>query len=311
MGLRPFRFGVQLSSATGAAAWRDRARRAEDLGYSTVWMPDHFDDQWGPMVGLTAVAAATSTVRIGALVFDNDYRHPGVVAKEMATLDIVSEGRVEFGIGAGWLRSDYDEMGLAYDAPAVRIDRLEEAVRVIKALWSGERTDLDGHHYRLRQARGRPRPVQQPHPPILIAGGGRRVLGLAAREADIVGFNMNLASGWVGPEAARSAVAERFRERVRWVREAAGGRLEHLEFHCNASFCMVGADRDAMAAAMAPGFGITADEALAVPVALVGSVEQICASLEERREQYGFSYWGIPGDACEAFGPVVNRMAGR
>lgn len=311
MGLRPFRFGIQLASAPDAGAWRDQARAAEDLGYATLWMPDHFDLQWGPMVGLTAAAAATTTIRIGSMVFDNDYRHPAVLAKEMATLDIVSAGRVELGLGAGWLRADYDEVGLAYDPPATRVERLEEGVQVVKALWADGRADFDGRHYQLRQAAGRPRPVQRPHPPVLIAGGGRRVLGVAAREADIVGFNMSLAAGWVGPEAARSAVAERFRERVDWVREAAGARFDQLELHCHTAFCLVGADRGSTAAAMAPGFGITPDEALDVPVALVGSVDEICASLERRREEFGFSYWGIPGDALRAFAPVVARLSGQ
>ena len=311
MGLRPFRFGVQVASAPDARAWRERARAAEDLGYAAFWMPDHFDQQWGPLVGLTAAAAATTTIRIGALVFDNDYRHPAVLAKEMATLDVVSEGRVELGIGAGWLKSDYDQLGIPYDQPGTRVERLEEGVKVVKALWDGGPADVDGRHYRLRHPGGRPRPVQRPHPPILVAGGGRRVLGVAAREADIVGFNTSLAAGWIGPDAARSAVAERFRERVAWVREAAGDRFDQLELQCNTAFCMVGADRRATAEAMAPGFGISPDDALEVPVALVGSVEEICASLEQRREEFGFSYWGVPGDACEAFAPVVARLAGQ
>lgn len=311
MGLRPFRFGVQLRSAPDARGWRERARAAEDLGYDTLWMPDHFDDQWGPLVGLTAAAAATTTIRIGALVFDNDYRHPGVLAKEMATLDIVSEGRLELGMGAGWLKSDYEELGIPFDPPGDRVERLEEGVKVVKALWAQGPADFDGRHYRLRHAAGRPRPVQQPRPPILVAGGGERVLGVAAREADIVGFNMSLAAGWVGPEAARSAVAGRFRQRVDWVREAAGDRFDQLELHCNTAFCMVGADRRATAQAMAPGFGISPEQALEVPVALVGSVDEICASLERRREEFGFSYWGVPGDAWQAFAPVVARLAGQ
>lgn len=311
MGLRPFRFGLQLPSATDGRAWRDTARAAEDLGYSTLWMPDHLDDQWGPLVGLTAAAAATTTIRVGALVFANDYRHPAVLAKEAATLDLVSEGRLEMGMGAGWLRSDYDEYGLPYDTPGTRIERLGEAVHVVKAMWAGGKVTFDGRHYQLREARGAPRPVQRPHPPLLVGGGGRNVLTLAAREADIVGFNTNLSAGRIGPEVARSALAARFAERVAWVRQAAGRRFDDLELQCHTSFCLVGADRRATAAAMAPAFGITAEEALDVPVALVGSVEEICDTLEQRRERYGFSYWAVPGDACAAFAPVVARLAGR
>ncbi|MGH9178342.1 MAG: TIGR03621 family F420-dependent LLM class oxidoreductase, partial [Acidimicrobiales bacterium] len=305
MGLRPFRFGAQFASAADGRTWRERAKAAEDLGYATFWMPDHLDDQWGPLVGLTAAAAATTTIRIGALVFDNDFRHPAVLAKEMATLDLVSEGRLELGIGAGWLASDYVAHGLAFDPPHTRVERLEEAVQVVKGLWSGQPATFDGHHYRLDRASGWPRPVQAPHPPIMVAGGSRKVLGVAAREADIVGFNTSLAAGAVGPDAARSALAARFHERVAWVKEAAGDRFDELELQCNTAFCLVGVDRWATARAVAPGFGITPEEALDVPIALVGSVDEICATLERRREEFGFSYWAVPGDAFEAFAPVV------
>ena len=311
MSPRPFRFGVQLTSAPDGRAWREGARAAEDLGYSTLLMPDHFEDQWGPVVALTAAAAATTTIRVGALVFDNDYRHPGLVAKEMATLDLVSEGRVELGMGAGWLRSDYEQYGLGFESPGLRLERLEEGLKVVKTMWAGGKAHFEGRHYQLRGASGLPRPVQRPHPPILVGGGGRRVLELAARQADIVGFNASLAAGEVGPEMARSALAERFRERVAWVREAAGARFEELELQCNAAFCLVGVNRQATAEAMAPAFGITPDDALEVPLALVGTVEEICESLEQRRAEYGFSYWSVPGDAREAFAPVVERLAGR
>lgn len=311
MGLRPFRFGVQLSSAPSAKAWREQAKAAEDLGYATVWMPDHFDTQWGPLVGLTAAAEATTSIRLGGLVFDNDYRHPAVLAKEMATLDVVSEGRVELGIGAGWLRTDYEETGIPLDPPAVRIDRLEEAVTVVRRLWAGGPVDFEGTHYTLRGAGCWPRPAQRPRPPIMVAGGGRKILGLAARTADIVGFNTNLVSGFVGPESARSALAPYFRERVQWVREAAGDRFDSLELHCNVAYCLVGVDRVAVANAVAPGFGITPEEALEVPVALVGTVDEICDSLLARRDEFGFSYWGVPGDALRAFAPVVAKLAGQ
>ena len=311
MGLRPFRFGVQLAGAPDARSWRERARAAEDLGYATLWMPDHLGDQWGPLVGLTAAAAATTTIRIGSLVFDNDYRHPGVLAREMATLDVVSEGRLELGMGAGWLRSDYEQHGLPYDPAGCRIERLEEGIRVVKALWGDGPVSIDGRHYRLSGASGGPRPVQRPHPPLLVGGGGRRVLTVAAREADIVGFNTSLAAGRIGSASARSALVQRFSERVAWVRDAAGDRFDELELHCHTAFCLVGVDRQATAEAMAPGFGISPEEALEVPIALVGSVDEICHSLERRREQLGFSYWAIPGNALEAFAPVVARLAGQ
>ncbi|MDP9070844.1 MAG: TIGR03621 family F420-dependent LLM class oxidoreductase [Actinomycetota bacterium] len=309
--MRAFRFGVQTSSAPDGKAWRARARQVEDLGYSTLWTPDHFGDQWAPLVALTVAAEATSTLRVGALVFANDYRHPAVLAKELATLDVVSEGRVELGIGAGWMRSDYEQYGLALDRPGVRIERMEEGVRVIKSLWSEEAVTMRGRHYDLRGAQGLPRPVQRPRPPVLIGGGGRRVLTVAAHEADIVGFSARLTAGFVGPDVARTALAPRFRERVAWVEEAAGERFAQLELHCHTAFCLVGANARATAEAMAPAFGITPEQALGVPVALVGGLEEICESLHQRREEYGFSYWSVPGDAFEAFAPVVARLAGQ
>ena len=309
--MRPFRFGVQVKGAADAKAWADQARAAEDLGYSTLLMPDHFGDQWAPLVGMTAAAAATTSIRLGALVFGNDYRHPAVLAKEMATLDVVSEGRLELGMGAGWMRADYDQLGLPYQRPGVRVERLEEAVRVVKALWGGGDVSFAGRHYRLDGARCLPQPVQRPHPPVLVAGGGRKVLGVAAREANIVGFNTSLAAGKVGSETARSALPERFRERLDWVRDAAGDRFGELELQCYTALCLVGVDPRQTAAVMAPGFGITPEEALGVPIVLAGSVDEICHTLERRREEYGFSYWSIPGDALHAFAPVLARLAGR
>lgn len=312
MRAKPFRFGVQVSGAGDGIAWAEQARRIEGLGYSTLWVPDHFDDQWGPMVALTAAATATTTLLVGPLVLDNDYRHPGVVAREMATLDIVSGGRLEMGIGAGWMRQDYSRYGLRFDPPGVRIERLAEAVSMVKALWSelSRGVDFKGVHYTLEGAMGRPRPVQRPRPRLLMAGGGHRMLSLAAREADIVGFNANLAAGEVGPEVARQAVADRFRERVAWVREAAGERFDDLELHCHTFMCMVGGDPRQVAEVMAGPLGVSPAEALEVPIALVGTVDELCDTLQKRREEFGFSYWAIPASAFEGFAPVVARLAG-
>ncbi len=308
--MRPFRFGVQTSSAPDGKAWRARARQVQDLGYSTLWIPDHFGDQWGPLVALTVAAEATSTLRVGALVFANDYRHPGILAKELATLDLVSEGRVELGIGAGWMKLDYEQYGLPYDRPRRRIERLAEGVRIIKAMWSGGSATFHGAHYDVRGAQGLPRPVQRPRPPILIGGGGRRVLSLAAREADIVGFSARLTGGFVGRDVARTALARCFRERVAWVRDAAGERLGELELQCHTAFCRVGVDARAMAEVMASEFGVTSEDVLEVPVALMGSVEEICERLQQRRAEYGFSYWSVPEDEFAGFAPVVARLAG-
>jgi probable F420-dependent oxidoreductase len=308
--VRPFRFGVQASGAADGGSWRDRARRAEALGYSALYMPDHLGDQFGPLVALTAAAEATTTLRVGALVLDNDFRHPVPLAKELATLDLLSGGRLEVGLGAGWMHSDYAESGIPLDPPGTRISRLEEALAVMKDLWSKGTADLDGAHYRVRAAQGLPRPATRPHPPLLIGGGGRRVLSLAAREADIVGVNANLGAGALGPEVAASATAERFAERVAWVREAAGERFEGLELQVLAFLAQVVPNRREVAERLAPLFGLSPQEALRVPIALVGTVDEICDTLVERREEYGFSCWVVHDAELDAFAPVVERLAG-
>src|SRR5450631_1248337 len=188
-----FRFGVQLSKADSGPAWRATARKIEDLGYSTLFIPDHFEDQLGPLVALTVAAEATTELKVGSLVFGNDYRHPVVLAKEIATLDLLSGGRVEFGLGAGWMTTDYEQSGIAHDTSGTRIGRMEESLTIMKSLWSTGACTFAGEHYTVTGAVGAPLPHRRPHPPIIIGGGGRRVLGIAAREADIVGVNPSLA----------------------------------------------------------------------------------------------------------------------
>ena len=307
----PFRFAVITSGAPDGASWRARAREAEALGYSTLFMPDHFQDQWGPLVGLTIAVEATEHLNVGALVFDNDYRHPVVLAKEIATLDLASEGRVELGLGAGWLRTDYASSGIPYDRPGLRIERMAEGLRVIEALWSSpEPLSFTGAHYAIDGTVGTPRPHSRPHPKICIGGGGRRVLSLAAREADIVGINATLTAGEVGRDAATTATPRAFDEKVGWIRAAAGERFGDLELQCNCAFVSVVPNRREIAEAMAPAFGLTADEALEVPLVLAGTVDQLCDTLVQRRERYGFSYWSVPDEAMVAFAPVVERLAG-
>ena len=310
--MHPFRFGVISSSAPDGRTWRDRARRAEALGYSTLFMPDHFQDQWSPTVGLTIAVEATERLRVGALVHDNDYRHPVVLAKEIATLDLATEGRVEFGLGAGWLRTDYDAAGMTYDRPGVRIDRMAEGLDVMKALWSSpDPVQFSGTHYRIDGAVGTPRPHSVPYPKICIGGGGQRVLSIAAREADIVGVNATLTAGEIGPEAAASATPAAFDDKITLIRAAAGDRFDEIELQCHCAFVMVVDNRREIAGSMASSFGISADEALDVPLVLLGTIDELIETVEARRARYGFSYWVVPDDAMEAFAPVVERLAGR
>ena len=308
-----FRFAAQLSKAPDgtAASWADQARRVEDLGYSSLLMPDHFGDQLAPTPALAAAAAATSTLRLGSLVFGNDYRHPVVLAKEAATLDVLSEGRFELSLGAGWMRTDYEEAGIVYDTPKVRVERFEEATQVIQGLL---RTDgpftFEGGYYQVHDHSLLPRPVQHPGPPLIIGGGGKRVLSFAARHADIVSINVNLRQGTGGPETAPNASPERTSEKVAWVKEAAGERFDDLELNALIGFVMITDDAAEVASAMAPHFGISPDDALHIPLALLGTTDEMIEELQWRREEYGISYWSIESDSWEALGPVVSKLSG-
>lgn len=262
-------------------------------------------------MAMTVAAEATRTLRVGSLVFDNDYRHPVVLAKEIATLDLCSEGRVEAGFGAGWKRSDYDEAGLDYDGPGERVARLAEALAIMKALWSKGSATVEGSHYRVRGAQGLPRPFLASGPTVVVGGGSRGVLSLAAAEADVVGVNPSLATGRVGPETAASALPERYRERLGWIRQAAGERFCDLELQCLTFVAHVGSGGPERVEFMAPLFGLTPEAAAEAPVVLAGTVEQVCDTILARREEYGLSYWVVHDAEMEAFAPVVARLVGR
>jgi probable F420-dependent oxidoreductase len=306
----PFRFGVQLSRAGSGREWRELARRVEGLGYSTLFIPDHFEDQFGPLVALTVAAEATSTLRVGSLVFGNDYRHPVLLAKEIATLDLVSEGRVEFGLGAGWMTADYAQAGLEQDPPSVRIERMAESLTVMKALWSTGTCSFAGKHYRIEGATGEPRPHRQPHPPIVIGGGGRRVLALAAREADIVGVNPNLAAGVIGPEVLEGTTPAAYDRRLEWVRAAAGERFGDLELQCLTFVVQIVPDREEAVARLAGALSVAEEHIAGTPIALIGTTEEIAETLRARRERFGFSYVVVHEAEMEAFAPVVAELGG-
>jgi probable F420-dependent oxidoreductase len=309
--VKPFRFGVQGGGDHDRASFEQLVHKVEALGYSTFYVPDHFvDAQMAPMIAMAVAAEATRTLRVGALVFDNDYKHPAVLAKEIATLDRLSDGRVELGIGAGWMKSDYDAIGIPYDPAGVRVDRLEEGLAVIKGAFGPEAYSFEGKHYRISDYNGLPKPTQQPHPPILVGGGGPRVLRLAGREADIVGINPNLRAGRVTNDAAADSVADMIDQKVGWIREGAGPRFDNLELQIRYFFAAITDDRQGLGEAAAPAFGLAAEEALESGLACVGTVDEICDQLVARRERWGVSYIVIGDDLFEAFAPVVERLAG-
>jgi len=315
---RRFRFGVQLRGAATAEGWLEKVRKVEALGYASLTVPDHFGDQLGPIVALAAAASVTQRLQLGALVFGNDYRHPVVLAKEMATLDVLSEGRIFFGLGAGWMKTDYDAAGMPYDAPAERVGRMTEALAVFKGLFSDGPFSFQGTHYRISALDGLPKPVQRPHPPILIGGGGKRVLSFAGREADIVGINANLKAGVFDARARLVDAAAATRRKIAWVRDAAGGRFDDLELSMQCFVVAITDDRERLAAAVATRFEVDTDTVLASPHVLIGTVDQMVDALQRVRDRYGISYifhagesTVTPGVSAEAFAPVVESMTGR
>ena len=320
---RPFRFAVQAFSAESGAAWRALARKTEAQGYAALHLADHvigpgpaIERAAHPVQELAAVPAiavaaeATTTLRVGCRVFCIDYRPAAVLAKEAATLDLLSEGRLELGLGAGWLASEYEAMGLPMDRPGIRISRLAETIAAVKACMRGEALEIEGEHVTLRAFAARPLPVQRPHPPIMVGGGGKRVLSLAAREADIVSLNFNNQSGALGPEAVKSGTGDATAEKIAWIRDAAGARFDELELEIGAYFAFVQEGAEAIADGMGRAMGLSQEEMLAHPHGLFGSVDAVCDELVRRREQYGISMVTVQAEAADAFAPVVSKLAG-
>lgn len=308
---RAFRFGVQVNGTGSRAEWADLARKVESNGYSTMTMPDHFTDQLAPVPALQAAADATTTLRLGALVYDNDYKHPVVLAKELATMDVLSDGRVEVGLGAGWMVSDYEQSGIPYDPPGVRISRFIEGVHVIKSAFAAGPFSFAGEHYTITDYDGRPKPVQSP-PPLLIGGGGPRVLRFAAREADIVGINGTLTSGTIDQSTFASMTAEAVDEKVQIVTDAAtaAGRADAIEMNIRAFIVMVTEDVDRALDTLAEFTGAPVDVIASSPFALVGPPAKLIDELQERRERWGFSYVIVGQNDVDAFAPVVAALAG-
>lgn len=307
---RGFRFGVQVSKETSARGWAELARRAEGTGYDVFTMPDHFTDQLAPIPALMAAADATTKLRIGALVFDNDYKHPVVLAKELATMDLLSDGRVEIGLGAGWMISDYEEAGMPYDSPKVRIDRFIEGVAVIRGAMADGPFSFSGDHYNITNYNGQPKPAQK-RPPLLIGGGGKRVLSYAAREADIIGINGTLTAGVVGPEALSTMTAESVDEKVIIVAAAGAHRLNDIEMNIRTFFVKVTDDREKTIEGISSMFGVEKEMIDASPFALIGSVESCIEQLLERRERWGFSYTIVGAENIDECAPIVAALSGK
>ena len=315
---RPFRFGVFGESARSPGALLDTARKAEESGYATFLLRDHlieepFGHQLAPTIALTTVASVTSRLRVGSLVFSNDYRHPVILAKEIATLDVLSNGRVELGLGAGFSQAEYEQAGLRFDPPGVRVDRLEEALHVLKGLFAAGPLTFAGKHYTVTNLDSFPKPVQRPHPPILVGAAGQRMLSIAAREADIIGFQtVSTASGVMSIDPT-VRLAATVAERVEHVRQVAGDRLGQIELSMVVT--VVIADRRRQAAERfardRQWSEISVDQVLEMPSVFIGSQDEIVEQMQARREQYGFSYYVVFDHAIERVAPIVARLAGK
>ncbi len=285
------------------------AQRAEALGYATVTLPDHLDDQPAPLIGLTAVAMHTTSITLLPLVLANDYRHPAVLAKELATLDRLSNGRLEFGIGAGWMTTDYEHSGITHDGPGTRIRRLREAVDVLTPLLAGEAVDHDGEFYAVHGAMGEPRPSTG-RLPLLLAGGKEKMLTLAGEKADIVGINPGLTAGVIDERAGRDATLQQTDRKLEWVRNGAGARFDRIELQTRVHMVVISDDRETTAAELGPLLGLTGEETLASPHALIGTTDQIAEEIQGWRDRWGISFVSINGDQLEEFAPVVEALAG-
>ncbi|MBV9595764.1 MAG: TIGR03621 family F420-dependent LLM class oxidoreductase [Chloroflexi bacterium] len=304
---RRFRFGVLLSRAESAAEWRELARKTEDLGYSTLLIADHFGRQLAPLPALVAAASATSRLRVGTFVLDNDFRHPAATAKEAATVDVLTGGRLELGIGAGWNPADYQKAGLTFESAGTRVGRLEEAVQIIKMLFEGGEVDFEGRYYQLEGLEGQPLPVQRPRPPIMIGAAGRRMLRLAAREADILNFPDRPSVGV--STAGNPGLGLTMAEQMQIVRSSAGERYAALELS-SLSIPRLTSDVAGVIETLATQMRTTPEVVKAMPGTLVGSREAIVDKLRANREQWDISYPVIPGAAIDSMAPIVAELAG-
>jgi probable F420-dependent oxidoreductase len=312
--MRPFRFLAEAHAIVDGRTLAETARRVESIGIDVLVIPDHLIEQLAPMPALATAAAATERLRIGTFVLNNDLRHPAVLAQDLASLDVLSGGRLEIGIGAGWNAAEYEAIGLTFDAAPVRSARLQEAVAVLKGCFGDGPFSFAGEHYTIRNFDGHPKPVQRPHPPLLIGGGGRKTLSFAAREADIVGLAPRILPGVRGdPRSLTIAATE---EKIGWVREAAGDRFDELELNVYPSMSPVivtdHARREAQALAERlrerTGFEVASDELLESPHIFIGSIDGLTEKFQMLRERLGVS--SIMVGEVDELAPVVARLAG-
>ena len=320
----PFRFGLQAYAPESGKQWRELARKAESTGFSSFHLADHIIGP-GPALAATghpvqtvaaipamAVAAeATSTIKVGCRVLCVDYRNPVMLAKEVATLDFFSEGRLELGLGAGWLQGEYEAVGIPFDRAGVRLDRFEEVIGLLRASFAEGELNIDTTPVHAVGFEAVPKPFTKSGPPIMIGGGAQRILTIAGREADIVSLNFNNSSGKLGAEGIGSSTAEHTDQKIQWIRNGAGERFNQIEIEIAAYFTVVTPDGAGTRAKMAPMFGMTPEVFAEHPNVLIGSVDEICDRIVERRERFGISYTSFGASVMDSVIPVVERLSGK
>lgn len=321
---KPFRFGVQSFNAGSGDEWATKVRRAEELGYSAFHVADHIIGEGPaltrsnhPLQSLAAIpamayaAAVTDTIKIGCRVFCVDYHDPVVLMKSAMTIDVLSSGRLELGLGAGWLKDEYGAIGINMDSPGTRIDRLADVIEAMKAYVSDDTIELTNNTVSWSEFSGSPKPIQKPHPPVMIGGGARRILGLAGREANIVSLNFNNSSGMIGPAGVNSSTADETARKIDWIKAGAGDRFDDLEIEIGAYFTFVMDDASPVLTNFAQMFGLSEEEMATHPHALFGSADAIAEELIRRRDAYGISYVTVGEDAMEPFAAVVEKLNGK
>ena len=319
--IKPFRFGIQSYSADSPEEWREMARKAESLGFSSFHLADHYIGE-GPALtaanhpvqnlaaipALAVAAEATQTIRVGCRVFCCDYHQPTVLAKEVATIDWFSGGRLELGLGAGWVETEYEAMGIPMERPGVRIDRMVETLELVRQHYSGNQIEVMGQHVHASGFSGAP--TMDRVPPIMIGGGSKRVLGIAGREADIVSINFNNSAGKIGPEGVGSGTVDGTSQKIEWIRAGAGERFSELEIEIGAYFTVVTDHRDAVEGEFAKLFGLDVSDIANHPHCLIGPVEELVEKIQQRREELGINYVTFGGAVIDDVAPIIDALSG-
>lgn len=321
--LRKFRFaagGEGNPEEGGARKFIKLAQQAEEYGFDSFMIPDHLGPQVGPIAALGALAVATEKIRLGTSVLANGFRHPAVLAKDAATIDVLSRGRLELGIGAGWMKDEFDNAGIAYERPGVRIEKLDEALTILDVLLRGQECNFEGKYYTIKGLKGSPRPRQGPRPPIGVGGGGPKMLALAAKHADVISLIPRTTKE--GKLKLSGITMEQTLERVELVRKAAGDRFADIELNWTITSIVITDDREKVAemalVMMDRGFPpnlevdakLSVEDILNSPYIAIGSFEEIADQIRTVRAKTSMSYVGVFPTQMDAFAPIIPLLKG-